>query len=222
MSGDSDTLHDLIDDEAEHAEADRGDPIPAASGGTRPNRSKSGMLSLRLNPDELKAVQELARQREVPASALVRGWILQRLATRRAPPPTPRRSSSGSRLMSAHCADWWRPDHSPRHRVPLVVGGAARESRRRSTLRPRDTASQGRPRRPQPRSAPVLSSIHSGVMLSQSGRTRTGIVWHQGAPIGKFGVPDQRRWHQSILSGNPSDFLTHRRSQVRTPPRPPS
>jgi len=80
MSGDASMLHDLIDDEAEHAEAHRGDPIPAALRGTRPNRLKSGMLSLRLNPDELKAVQELARQREVPASALVRGWILQRLA----------------------------------------------------------------------------------------------------------------------------------------------
>lgn len=86
MSSDSNTLHELIDDEAEHAEAHRGDPIPAASGGTRPNRSKSGMLSLRLNPDELIAVQELARKRDVPASALVRGWILQRLADEESAP----------------------------------------------------------------------------------------------------------------------------------------
>ncbi len=79
MSPDPDPLHDLIDTEAEHAEAHRDDPIPTPTRGTRPHRPKSGMLSLRLNPDELAAVHDLARQRDIPASALVRGWILQHL-----------------------------------------------------------------------------------------------------------------------------------------------
>ena len=59
--------------------ASSGDPPPAATGGTRPNRASSKMLSLRLNLTELGAVQQLARERDVPASALVRGWILQHL-----------------------------------------------------------------------------------------------------------------------------------------------
>lgn len=79
MSPDPSTLRTLIDAEAEHAEDHRGDPAPAAAQGTRPHRAKSEMLSLRLNPDELTAVRELARQRDIPASALVRGWILQHL-----------------------------------------------------------------------------------------------------------------------------------------------
>ncbi len=77
------TVERLIAAEAEHAEAHRGDPIPADARGTRPNRGKSVMLSLRLNPEELAAVQDLAHERDVPASALVRGWITQRLAAER-------------------------------------------------------------------------------------------------------------------------------------------
>ena len=79
-------LERLIDDEAEYAELHRGDPIPADAHATRPNRVKSVMFSLRLNPDELAAVQELARERGVPASAVVRGWIVQRLAAERNAP----------------------------------------------------------------------------------------------------------------------------------------
>lgn len=86
MTTDPSELQRLIDDEAEHAEAHRDDPIPAEARGTRPNRAKSVMLSLRLNPDELAAVQALARERGVPASALVRGWIVQRLAAERSAP----------------------------------------------------------------------------------------------------------------------------------------
>jgi hypothetical protein len=86
MSTDPRTLHKLIDTEDDHAEAHRGDPIPATARGTRPHRAKSGMLSLRLNPDELAAVQNLARERDVPASALVRGWIVQQLTNEAATP----------------------------------------------------------------------------------------------------------------------------------------
>lgn len=75
-----DPLHELIDTEAEHSEAHRDEPIPTQVRGTRPHRAKSGMLSLRLNPEELAAVHDLARQRDIPASALVRGWILQHLS----------------------------------------------------------------------------------------------------------------------------------------------
>lgn len=44
------------------------------------------MFSLRLGPDELAAVRDVAREYDVPAGALVRGWILQQLTARRAAP----------------------------------------------------------------------------------------------------------------------------------------
>jgi transposase-like protein len=79
-------LERLIGNEAEHAELHRDDPIPAGAHATRRNRPKSAMLSLRLNPDELAAVHDLAGEHGVPASALVRGWIVQRLADERNAP----------------------------------------------------------------------------------------------------------------------------------------
>lgn len=79
----------LIDDEAAYSESHGDDPMPADARSTRPNRAKSVMFSLRLNPDELAAVQNLARAGDVPASALVRGWIVQCLdAERNAPTET--------------------------------------------------------------------------------------------------------------------------------------
>lgn len=39
---------------------------------------------MRLNPDELAAVQALAEEQDVPASTLVRGWIVRQLAAEQA------------------------------------------------------------------------------------------------------------------------------------------
>lgn len=79
-------LRRLLDEEAEHAEATKDEPIPASAlaRATRPNRGKSVMFSLRLNPDELAAVQALAEDQGVPASTLVRGWIARQLAAEQA------------------------------------------------------------------------------------------------------------------------------------------
>lgn len=82
----SSDLQRLISVEAEYAELHRDDPIPADARATRPNRAKSVMFSLRLGPEELAGVQELAREGDVAASALVRGWIMQRLAAERNTP----------------------------------------------------------------------------------------------------------------------------------------
>ncbi len=82
----SSDLQRLITEEADYAEQHRDDPIPADARATRPNRAKSVMFSLRLNPDEMAAVQDLAHESNVPASALVRGWITQRLAAERNAP----------------------------------------------------------------------------------------------------------------------------------------
>jgi hypothetical protein len=79
-------LRRLLDEEAEHAEATKDEPIPAdaLARATRPNRGKSVMFSLRLQPDELAAVQALAEDQGVPASTLVRGWIVRQLAAEHA------------------------------------------------------------------------------------------------------------------------------------------
>lgn len=85
MTSKNTQLQKLIADEAEHAEATRGDPIPADAlgGATRPNRAKSVMFSLRLSPDELTQLQAIAEACTVPASTLARGWIVQNLTAER-------------------------------------------------------------------------------------------------------------------------------------------
>ncbi|MGH3788825.1 MAG: hypothetical protein ACRDRG_20270 [Pseudonocardiaceae bacterium] len=60
-------------DEAE-AIGDR--PMPNA---TRPGRARAKVLSVRLNPDEFDELTHLADELELPASTLVRSWILTHL-----------------------------------------------------------------------------------------------------------------------------------------------
>ncbi len=79
-------LQRLLAHEADYAEQHRDDPIPPGARATRPNRAKSVMFSLRLVPEEMAEVQALAHDSGVPASALVRGWITQRLAAERNAP----------------------------------------------------------------------------------------------------------------------------------------
>lgn len=45
----------------------------------KPDRHRSKVLSVRLNPDEFDELNRYAHEQEVPASALARGWVLQRL-----------------------------------------------------------------------------------------------------------------------------------------------
>ncbi len=87
MSSD-DELGRLIAAEAEHAEATRNDPIPpdALATATRPNLARSVTLSLRLTPEELAEVQTVANDRGIPASTLIRGWIVRQLAAERNTP----------------------------------------------------------------------------------------------------------------------------------------
>lgn len=80
MSGDPSELARLLDAEAEHAEATRNDPLPAGVVWTRPGLARSVTFSLRLNPEELAALQDYAQAQGVPASTIARGWIVARLA----------------------------------------------------------------------------------------------------------------------------------------------
>lgn len=59
------------------SEETRTDDYPHGTTAKRPNRSK--VYSVRLSADEQERVERVARQKHLPASTLVRSWILERL-----------------------------------------------------------------------------------------------------------------------------------------------
>ena len=60
------------------AEATRDAPMPSGVIGARPNHGRSTVYSVRLTPDEVAAVQAAAERAGLPASTLVRSWIVER------------------------------------------------------------------------------------------------------------------------------------------------
>lgn len=63
------------------SEATRDEPVPEQVKGER--RGRSVVQSVRLPAHEFAAIEEIAARTEVPVSALIRGWVLQGLATER-------------------------------------------------------------------------------------------------------------------------------------------
>ena len=59
------------------SEQTQGDAYPAGTAGRRPNRQK--VYSVRLSAEEEAEVQRVAAAKHLPASTLVRSWILERL-----------------------------------------------------------------------------------------------------------------------------------------------
>ncbi len=59
------------------SEQTKEDAFPAGTTGRRPNRQK--VYSVRLSADEEAEVQKVAAAKHLPASTLVRSWILERL-----------------------------------------------------------------------------------------------------------------------------------------------
>jgi hypothetical protein len=59
------------------SEQTKDDPYPAGAYGRRPNRQK--VYSVRLSADEEAEVLRVAAAKHLPASTLVRSWILERL-----------------------------------------------------------------------------------------------------------------------------------------------
>ncbi len=49
---------------------------------SRPNRGHSRVYSVRLSEEEHAAVKELATEQGIPASTLIRSWIVERLRAR--------------------------------------------------------------------------------------------------------------------------------------------
>jgi hypothetical protein len=69
----------IIEEETEASEANRDAPIPEGAKVTRPNRGRSTVYSIRLNPEEVAALQSLAETAGVPGSTLARSWIIERI-----------------------------------------------------------------------------------------------------------------------------------------------
>jgi hypothetical protein len=59
------------------SEQTKDDPYPEGARGSRPNRTK--VYSVRLSAEEEDQIQRVARSQHLPASTLVRSWILERL-----------------------------------------------------------------------------------------------------------------------------------------------
>lgn len=66
---------------AVEADATADAPMPAGAVPTRPNASIP--VSVRLSPEDVAAIDELAAAMNVPASTVIRGWIQRGLAARR-------------------------------------------------------------------------------------------------------------------------------------------
>src|ERR1035441_2819456 len=76
MNGD---IEQRIAEEAAASEANPDAPVPVGATVSRPNRARSTVYSVRLDPDEVAAVQALADGAGLPASTLVRSWIVERV-----------------------------------------------------------------------------------------------------------------------------------------------
>jgi hypothetical protein len=76
-------VNELIEDEAAASEENGDAPIAPDAKLRRPNRSRSTVYSVRLSPDEVAAVQQLADAVGLPPSTLVRSWIVERLRSER-------------------------------------------------------------------------------------------------------------------------------------------
>jgi len=75
----SSNIKKRILEEAEASEENQDVPISPDASVTRPNRARSAVYSIRLNPDEVASVQALADDAGLPPSTLVRSWIVERV-----------------------------------------------------------------------------------------------------------------------------------------------
>jgi len=69
----------LLDQVREESERTKDDPYPDNARPARTDRGRSRVYSVRLNEEEYRAVQRVAEAAHLPASSLVRSWILDRL-----------------------------------------------------------------------------------------------------------------------------------------------
>jgi hypothetical protein len=74
-------LERLIAEETEASERTRDEPLSERA--ARRVQIRSVVYSIRLTPEQTEEIQRIAAAAGVPATALVRGWVLQGLAAER-------------------------------------------------------------------------------------------------------------------------------------------
>jgi hypothetical protein len=74
-------LERLIAEETEASERTRDKPLSERA--ARRGQTRSVVYSIRLTPEQTEEIQRIAAAADVPATALVRGWVLQGLSTER-------------------------------------------------------------------------------------------------------------------------------------------
>jgi hypothetical protein len=74
-------LERLIAEETEASERTRDEPLSERA--ARRGQTRSVVYSIRLTPEQTEEIQRIAAMADVPATALVRGWVLQGLAAER-------------------------------------------------------------------------------------------------------------------------------------------
>jgi len=67
----------VIREEIEQSELTRDVPMPDGAG---VKRGRSTVYSIRLAPERVEQIEAVARRLDIPASVLVRGWVLGGLA----------------------------------------------------------------------------------------------------------------------------------------------
>jgi predicted transcriptional regulator len=72
-------IEKIIEAETEASETNPDAPIPDGAKVTRPNRGRSTVYSIRLNPNEVGALQSIAEAAGIPGSTLARAWIVERI-----------------------------------------------------------------------------------------------------------------------------------------------
>ena len=79
----SDEIARVVAEEAAASEANRDEAVLADYAVNWPNRPRSAVYSVRLNLEEVASLQALAEEVGVPASTLVRSWIVDQLRSAR-------------------------------------------------------------------------------------------------------------------------------------------
>jgi hypothetical protein len=74
-------LQDLLDEETAASEANRDQPLSERA--VRKGKSRSVVYSVRLTPEQTDEIQRIADEAGIPASALVRDWVVEGLAAER-------------------------------------------------------------------------------------------------------------------------------------------
>lgn len=75
-------IEDKIKQIQAESEATKDDAYPEGTNFTQPNLAGSVVQSVRLPAAEFAKIEQIARDADLPVSALIRGWVLNSLAAR--------------------------------------------------------------------------------------------------------------------------------------------